>query len=277
MHRGSGYGKGSGKFGKAADRRDFATKDGFWADGSSDRGGGAERGDWRGGKGNPADMDASSNKASFVKIESQLQDLQKDFTSALKAVGEKENKKFDLIFSILTELQGKQADLEKSVRQLQTSLQTGSDPSVGAIAAAGASPAELGPGGCSGGGSSASTSAPSQPYMNGHGGQQMMMGGSMGGMSQFQGDNSQGMYMQQVMMMPSSGSMAYGGMNMQSMGQMGMPYYGGDPSSAYRAGADGTGDANASAGDFGGGAGMGEQAPWPQPGASSDAPAEVAS
>jgi len=46
--------------------------------------------------------------------------MKQDFTSALTKISSKENEKFNLIFSILSELQQRQAQLEDSVRSLKT-------------------------------------------------------------------------------------------------------------------------------------------------------------
>eukprot|EP00931_Biecheleriopsis_adriatica_P087779 TRINITY_DN621_c0_g1_i1.p1 TRINITY_DN621_c0_g1~~TRINITY_DN621_c0_g1_i1.p1 ORF type:complete len:353 (-),score=80.97 TRINITY_DN621_c0_g1_i1:164-1222(-) len=59
-------------------------------------------------------------QAALAEIEKQVVSMKQDFTSSLHKVGEKENEKFDLIFSILTELQTRQAQLEDSVRALKT-------------------------------------------------------------------------------------------------------------------------------------------------------------
>lgn len=58
----------------------------------------------------------------LADIERRVASLQQDFTQSLHKVSEKENEKFDLIFSILTELQQRQANLEDAVRALKSQL-----------------------------------------------------------------------------------------------------------------------------------------------------------
>lgn len=69
--------------------------------------------------GNAAVDGSNAPQAALAEIERQVVSMKQDFTSSLHKVGEKENEKFDLIFAILSELQGRQAVLEESVRSLK--------------------------------------------------------------------------------------------------------------------------------------------------------------
>ncbi|CAJ1352956.1 unnamed protein product [Effrenium voratum] len=58
-------------------------------------------------------------------LEHRIESMSQDFTSNLRKLGEKGNEKFDIIFSILTELQSRQAQLEETVRVLQSQVNAG--------------------------------------------------------------------------------------------------------------------------------------------------------
>mmetsp|Transcript_31722 Transcript_31722/g.74097 ORF Transcript_31722/g.74097 Transcript_31722/m.74097 type:complete len:204 (-) Transcript_31722:201-812(-) len=57
---------------------------------------------------------------SMAALDKRMATMKQDFTSALTKISSKENEKFNLIFSILSELQQRQAQLEDSVRSLKT-------------------------------------------------------------------------------------------------------------------------------------------------------------
>lgn len=57
-------------------------------------------------------------------LESRISSVQQEMSQALQDVTNKENEKFDLIFSILTELQLRQTQIEESVRTLKTQFGT---------------------------------------------------------------------------------------------------------------------------------------------------------
>mmetsp|Transcript_17718 Transcript_17718/g.32071 ORF Transcript_17718/g.32071 Transcript_17718/m.32071 type:complete len:216 (+) Transcript_17718:110-757(+) len=62
----------------------------------------------------------SGTPASWDK---RMAEMKQDFTQTLTKVSSKENEKFNLIFSILSELQQRQAQLEESVRSIQAQCQ----------------------------------------------------------------------------------------------------------------------------------------------------------
>jgi len=89
--------------------------------GPPDRPAGASRGRAAGGR--PAEgVPGGAPRGDLADLEKRLSGVQHDFNQALQKSGEKENEKFDLIFSILVELQGRQAQLEESVRLLTARL-----------------------------------------------------------------------------------------------------------------------------------------------------------
>lgn len=61
-------------------------------------------------------------------FEKKITSVQQEMSSSLQEATSKENEKFDLIFSILIELQRRQAQLEESVRSLKTQLQRMNGP-----------------------------------------------------------------------------------------------------------------------------------------------------
>lgn len=61
-------------------------------------------------------------QAALVELETRMSSMQTDITESLRKAGEKENQKFNLIFSILSELQNRQAQLEVSMRELKQQL-----------------------------------------------------------------------------------------------------------------------------------------------------------
>jgi hypothetical protein len=70
------------------------------------------------------EQDAGQVPASLVDaFEKKLNTVKQEMTTSLQETTSKENEKFDLIFSILIELQRRQAQLEESVRSLKTQLQ----------------------------------------------------------------------------------------------------------------------------------------------------------
>mmetsp|Transcript_20790 Transcript_20790/g.39051 ORF Transcript_20790/g.39051 Transcript_20790/m.39051 type:complete len:224 (+) Transcript_20790:79-750(+) len=75
--------------------------------------GGFDEGGWA-----PPPAPASQNG----DLERRIETMSQEFTDNLRRLGEKGNEKFDLIFSILKELQNRQAQLEESVRVLQTQV-----------------------------------------------------------------------------------------------------------------------------------------------------------
>mmetsp|Transcript_103276 Transcript_103276/g.267032 ORF Transcript_103276/g.267032 Transcript_103276/m.267032 type:complete len:316 (+) Transcript_103276:107-1054(+) len=77
------------------------------------------------GVGAPPPSSGQSPQAVIADIEKRLSGVSQDFNGMLRKISEKENEKFDLIFAILSELQGRQAQLEETVRQLNTQLGNG--------------------------------------------------------------------------------------------------------------------------------------------------------
>eukprot|EP00933_Yihiella_yeosuensis_P016874 TRINITY_DN14272_c2_g1_i2.p1 TRINITY_DN14272_c2_g1~~TRINITY_DN14272_c2_g1_i2.p1 ORF type:complete len:308 (+),score=83.07 TRINITY_DN14272_c2_g1_i2:98-1021(+) len=75
---------------------------------------------------NTGAMSNASPQAQLGDIEGRVRSMQQDFNQALHKVNEKENDKFDLIFSILQDLQSRQAQVEEAVRQLK--MQLGGQP-----------------------------------------------------------------------------------------------------------------------------------------------------
>lgn len=59
---------------------------------------------------------AASTAGAIAGLEKRLSSTQHQFMQELHNISEKQNEKFDLIFSILSELQGRQAQLEETVR-----------------------------------------------------------------------------------------------------------------------------------------------------------------
>jgi hypothetical protein len=107
-------GKISNYVGRNGYRRDFRNKWDAWQ---------SERGEFGAGSDRASDSIQTFNAPSpaqpaLADLEKRLNGVQQDFTQALQKVGETENEKFDLIFAILVELQGRQAQLEESVRLL---------------------------------------------------------------------------------------------------------------------------------------------------------------
>lgn len=67
--------------------------------------------------------DASQvSQAALASLDKRISSVHHDLNSALQEVTSKENEKFDLIFSILVELQKRQAQLEESVRTVKAQL-----------------------------------------------------------------------------------------------------------------------------------------------------------
>eukprot|EP00928_Gymnodinium_smaydae_P027975 TRINITY_DN21469_c0_g1_i1.p1 TRINITY_DN21469_c0_g1~~TRINITY_DN21469_c0_g1_i1.p1 ORF type:complete len:228 (+),score=53.56 TRINITY_DN21469_c0_g1_i1:167-850(+) len=71
------------------------------------------------GYGGYGDSENNPPAVAVAGLEKRLSVVQQEFAQALHKVSEKENEKFDLIFSILSELQSRQAELEESVRALK--------------------------------------------------------------------------------------------------------------------------------------------------------------
>mmetsp|Transcript_25716 Transcript_25716/g.59992 ORF Transcript_25716/g.59992 Transcript_25716/m.59992 type:complete len:199 (+) Transcript_25716:105-701(+) len=65
--------------------------------------------------GNGQELDS----AAMASLDKRMSAMKEDFTQALTKISSKENEKFNLIFSILSELQQRQAQLEDSVRTLK--------------------------------------------------------------------------------------------------------------------------------------------------------------
>jgi len=65
-------------------------------------------------------------QAAIAALDKRLSSVQHDLGQALQDVTSKENEKFDLIFSILVELQKRQAQLEESVRTVKAQLSSAS-------------------------------------------------------------------------------------------------------------------------------------------------------
>lgn len=63
-----------------------------------------------------------ASQATLASLSKRISTVQTDLNSALQEVTSKENEKFDLIFSILVELQKRQAQLEESVRTVKAQL-----------------------------------------------------------------------------------------------------------------------------------------------------------
>lgn len=61
---------------------------------------------------------SSSSEAVIARLEKRLASVQKEFKHAVQEKNKKENDKFDLIFGILSELQGRQARLEELINGL---------------------------------------------------------------------------------------------------------------------------------------------------------------
>lgn len=81
----------------------------------------ASKSSYTNGAGKNTDYASTASTATAITgLENKLESVQKEFTQSVHRIKEKENEKFDLIFSILSELQGKQAQLEESVRSLTT-------------------------------------------------------------------------------------------------------------------------------------------------------------
>lgn len=68
---------------------------------------------------NSTHQSTTTSSTSVASLETKVSTVQQDLTTALQEVTTKENEKFDLIFSILVELQRRQAQLEESVRSLK--------------------------------------------------------------------------------------------------------------------------------------------------------------
>lgn len=61
-------------------------------------------------------------ETTLSNLEGRIDAMSQEFIDNLRKLGEKGNEKFDLIFSILTELQNRQAQLEETVRVLQSQV-----------------------------------------------------------------------------------------------------------------------------------------------------------
>jgi len=68
----------------------------------------------------------SGSQTALASLDKRITSVQHDLNSALQEVTSKENEKFDLIFSILVELQKRQAQLEESVRTVKAQLSSAS-------------------------------------------------------------------------------------------------------------------------------------------------------
>lgn len=66
--------------------------------------------------------DGGQASQALASLDKRISSVQQDLNSALQEVTTKENEKFDLIFSILVELQKRQAQLEESVRTVKAQL-----------------------------------------------------------------------------------------------------------------------------------------------------------
>mmetsp|Transcript_80714 Transcript_80714/g.187383 ORF Transcript_80714/g.187383 Transcript_80714/m.187383 type:complete len:298 (+) Transcript_80714:50-943(+) len=69
-------------------------------------------------------------QAAIASLDKRISTVQHDLNQALQDVTSKENEKFDLIFSILVELQKRQAQLEESVRTVKAQLSSASGASM---------------------------------------------------------------------------------------------------------------------------------------------------
>lgn len=69
---------------------------------------------------------SQASQAAIASLDKRITSVQQDLNSALQQVTSKENEKFDLIFSILVELQKRQAQLEESVRTVKAQLSSNS-------------------------------------------------------------------------------------------------------------------------------------------------------
>lgn len=90
-------------------------------------GSGANNGTGRNGRGNSGNHGISGGEcnltqAEIASLESKIANIHTDMNTAVSEITAKENEKFDLIFSILIELQKRQAQLEDSVRSLKVQL-----------------------------------------------------------------------------------------------------------------------------------------------------------
>mmetsp|Transcript_12202 Transcript_12202/g.22518 ORF Transcript_12202/g.22518 Transcript_12202/m.22518 type:complete len:189 (-) Transcript_12202:206-772(-) len=65
--------------------------------------------------------------ATSISFDKRVSSMKQDITQALAKISSKENEKFNLIFSILSELQQRQAQLEDSVRALKAQRQSGTN------------------------------------------------------------------------------------------------------------------------------------------------------
>lgn len=63
-----------------------------------------------------------AQETTLSNLEGRIDSMSQEFIDNLRKLGEKGNEKFDLIFSILTELQNRQAQLEETVRVLQSQV-----------------------------------------------------------------------------------------------------------------------------------------------------------
>ncbi|CAK9012417.1 unnamed protein product [Durusdinium trenchii] len=63
-----------------------------------------------------------AQETTLSNLECRIDAMSQEFIDNLRKLGEKGNEKFDLIFSILTELQNRQAQLEETVRVLQNQV-----------------------------------------------------------------------------------------------------------------------------------------------------------
>jgi len=85
----------------------------------------------------PSSLEKGGPQAMIASLEVKIAGAHEAMNQALHEITSKENEKFDLIFSILIELQRRQAGLEDSVRQLKTQLSGGIDQSTTAPQASG--------------------------------------------------------------------------------------------------------------------------------------------
>lgn len=85
-------------------------------------GGGGFRGHGSGAGAGGGDGGGGAQAAALASLDKRITSVQQDLNQALQDVTSKENEKFDLIFSILVELQKRQAQLEESVRTVKAQL-----------------------------------------------------------------------------------------------------------------------------------------------------------
>lgn len=152
-------------------------------------------GNSRGGGTNGASSGSdAASQALIAGLEKRIDGVSDEMQKALRSVTGKENEKFDLIFSILIELQRRQGQLEESVRSLRAQLQGSGGGPLPPLAngVAGAASSSTGGGGSSSRpagpqqgqfGSNSGTFVPMNGQVNGQMGQQMGAQGEMEGSS----------------------------------------------------------------------------------------------